>query len=331
MDRTPRELRQMLQVAIAEIHKHIIGQDELVQNGFLALLAGGPTPVHISSFLEEGVPSVGKTTFAKTFGKVLGLEFRRFQFTPDIIATDVIGFHDEKGELKRAILFSNIFLADEINRASPKTQSAFLEAMEEGQVTIEGRTYPLPHPFFVIATMNPIEQKGVFPLAEAALDRFTISFEVGYPSEEVEREIYEFHRDSSNITNREIIQALTKEDIIEMRRLIEKKIYADRLIGDFCLKIARLTRPQNWQMLADEVALGASLRGFWLLRVAAAYAFMQGSEYVTPEHVKAVAKQVLAHRIKLQWRLEAGQTYRTLQEASYVVEKAIREAVKRIT
>jgi len=275
---------------IREVEKAIVGKRQLLERIMVAVLAGG----HV---LLEDYPGLAKTLIANSFANVLGLEFRRIQFTPDLLPGDITGsyiFDRDKGgfELRKGPIFANIILADEINRASPKTQSALLEAMQEYQVTLEGETMPLPQPFVVIATQNPIEYEGTFPLPEAQLDRFLIKLSVGYPTQEEEAEILRRRRDRrqdafelENITDAAQLSA--------MREMLED-VHVDPDIEAYIAAIVHHTRRDQ------RTAVGASPRGsLALLKLARALAALEGREYVLPDDVKGFIQPALAHRLIL--------------------------------
>jgi len=277
-------------------------EDRLISSGILiekdreiklivtCLLARG----HV---LLEGVPGVAKTSMAKAIARLLNLEFKRIQMTPDLMPLDIIGFYiyDQRtGEfrLKKGPIFTNILLADEINRASPRTQSALLEAMQERQVTIEGNTFKLEEPFIVIATQNPIEMEGTFPLPEAQLDRFLIKIETGYPSPKGFRDLLR-RIDEIEEAIESLKPVVSREDVV---RAIEeaKKVRVDDSIIDYIASIVEATRRH------PAVKLGGSPRaGIAILRLARAWAYLEGRSYVIPDDVKAVAEPALIHRIIL--------------------------------
>jgi len=272
---------------IQEIHRVFLGQDEVLKNVLCALLARG----HV---LLEGVPGVGKTLIAITLSRLLQLSFKRIQFTNDLLPTDVTGFHTfKKGnsslDLIQGPVFANIVLADEINRTSPKTQSALLEAMEESQVTIDGITYRLPEPFMVIATQNPVEVVGTFPLPESQLDRFLLKARVGYPPLDEETEILKKDIDHAD--------ALRLDPVMggnEVNTLIEaaSRVMVHEDILSYMTRIIRATR------IHPKVELGVSPRGgLALKRASQAWACISGRNYVVPDDVKQVARYVLEHRI----------------------------------
>jgi MoxR-like ATPase len=256
-----------------------------------SVLAGG----HI---LLEDFPGLGKTLVARSFAKVLGLDFKRIQFTPDLLPGDITGgyvFNRTKNEfeLRKGPIFGNIILADEINRASPKTQSALLEAMQEGQVTIEGETLPLPEPFLVLATQNPIEYEGTFPLPEAQLDRFMLKLSVGYPSIEEEKLILKRRRERKHdeVILREITQA---HQVLEMRQIVES-VYVNADLENYIAILVHATRVDR------RVAVGSSPRGsLAFLKISRANAAIEGREFITPDDIKRYAMPVLGHRVILQ-------------------------------
>lgn len=272
---------------IREMHRVFLGQDEVLKNVLCALLARG----HV---LLEGVPGVGKTLIAITLSRLLHLSFKRIQFTNDLLPTDVTGFHTfKKGssslDLIQGPVFANIVLADEINRTSPKTQSALLEAMEESQVTIDGITYRLPEPFMVIATQNPVEIVGTFPLPESQLDRFLLKTRVGYPPLDEETEILKKDIDHADALRLEPVMGEN-----EIKTLIEaaSRVMVHEDILSYMTRIIRATR------VHPKVELGVSPRGgLALKRASQAWACISGRNYVVPDDVKQSARCVLEHRI----------------------------------
>ena len=275
---------------ISEIESAIVGKRELLQRIIAAILAGG----HV---LLEDYPGLAKTLIANSFANVLGLDFKRVQFTPDLLPSDITGsyiFDREKGEfvLRKGPIFANIILADEINRASPKTQSALLEAMQEYQVTLDGETMPLPQPFLVIATQNPIEYEGTFPLPEAQLDRFLMKLSVGYPSLEEEQEILKRRR-QRKMDKFELAQVTNAEELINMRETLEH-IHVDADIEKYIAEIVHHTRRDQ------RTVVGSSPRGsLALLKLARAKAALDGRSYVLPDDVKIFVQPALAHRLIL--------------------------------
>ena len=260
-----------------------------------ALLARG----HV---LLEGVPGIAKTTTAKTIAKLLALDFKRVQMTPDLLPMDIIGYYvyDQKtGEFRfrKGPIFTNILLADEINRASPRTQSALLEAMQERQVTVDGTTFKLEEPFIVIATQNPIEMEGVFPLPEAQIDRFLIKIESGYTSREGLKALL-IKADEIEEAIEQLKPVMTREDVLECMKGA-KNVRVDDSVYDYIVNIAHETRAH------PAVKLGASPRAaIALVKMAKAWAYIDGRNYVIPDDVKAVAKPVLVHRLILKPELE---------------------------
>jgi len=278
-----------------EVGNVIVGKRGVVEKLLVALLARG----HV---LIEDYPGLAKTLMAKTLAQSLGLHFKRVQFTPDLLPADITGsyvYNQRTGdfELRRGPIFTNILLADEINRAPPKTQSALLEAMQERQVTLDGVTYRLEEPFLVIATQNPIEFEGVYPLPEAQLDRFAMRLRVGYPDESEEVEILRRRiRRGSDEVRVEVVA--TREEVVEMQRAVER-VHVDESILGYIVAIVRATRQH------PRVEVGVSPRGAEILmKLARARAAVVGRDYVIPDDVKELAVEALAHRLVLraeQW------------------------------
>jgi len=284
------EVTTLADAVIHEIEKAIVGKNKLLKQIMATILAGG----HI---LLEDYPGLAKTLTANSFAIALGLNFKRIQFTPDLLPGDITGSYvydrgQGRFELRKGPIFANIILADEINRASPKTQSALLEAMQEYQVSLEGETLPLPNPFIVIATQNPIEYEGTFPLPEAQLDRFLIKLAVGYPSLDQEQEILKRRRErrTDAFSIESVIDAPT---LLEMRQAIEN-VYIEADLERYIVRLVHQTR------LDSRVAVGASPRGsLALLKLARAQAALEGRDYVLPDDIKAFAKPALIHRLIL--------------------------------
>ncbi|WP_048150473.1 MoxR family ATPase [Thermococcus sp. AM4] len=280
---------------LGEVKKAIVGKDEVLRLILTTILADG----HI---LLEDLPGLAKTLMAKSFARALGVEFRRVQFTPDLLPSDILGvsiFNQKtlEFEFKKGPVFTNVLLADEINRAPPKTQSALLEAMQERQVTVEGNTYELPKPFIVIATQNPIEQEGTYPLPEAQLDRFLVRLRVGYPSREEEMEILRrrMERKKEEVDVRPVT---TPKEVVEMQRAIED-VYVSDAILEYITDIVTATREDK-----KEIEVGASPRGsLALLKLSRAYAALNGRDYVIPDDIKAIAVPALSHRLILKREL----------------------------
>ena len=288
--------RELVEKIREEVAKVIVGQEKLVDRLVLALI----TDAHI---LLEGVPCLAKTLSCNTLAKVLGLDFRRISFTPDLLPADVVGtlvYSQKTGEFtpKKGPVFTNLLLADEINRAPAKVQSALLESMQERQVTIGEETYRLPDPFLVLATQNPLEQEGTYPLPEAQVDRFMFKCLVEVPSKADERRI--MRRFAENAEKPEVKAVASAEDIASLRAAI-KEVYCDEKVGDYILDIVFKTREKN-----EMIQNGASPRATLALNLAArGNALMHGRAYATPQDVKEVVHDVLRHRILLTYEAEA--------------------------
>ena len=288
-----------------EVGKVIVGQEKLIDRLILALVTDG----HI---LLEGVPGLAKTLSVNTLAKALGLEFRRISFTPDLLPADVVGtlvYSPKTGEFspKKGPVFTNLLLADEINRAPAKVQSALLEAMQERQVTIGDETYRLPHPFLVLATQNPIEQEGTYPLPEAQVDRFMFKCLVETPSRSDERRIME--RFAQGARTPEAGTVATPQDVESLRDTL-KEVYCDEKVGDYILDIVFATREpdrvKGLEAMKEQIQTGASPRATLALNKAArANALVHGRAYATPQDVKEVVHDVLRHRILLTYEAEA--------------------------
>ena len=288
-----------------EVGKVIVGQERLIDRLILALVTDG----HI---LLEGVPGLAKTLSVNTLAKALGLDFKRISFTPDLLPADVVGtlvYSPKTGEFtpKKGPVFTNLLLADEINRAPAKVQSALLESMQERQVTIGDETYRLPAPFLVLATQNPIEQEGTYPLPEAQVDRFMFKCLVETPSKSDERRIMERFAQGAKAPEAETVA--TPEAIASLRDAL-KEVYCDEKVGDYILDIVFATRePENvkgLEALKEQIQVGASPRATLALNKAArANALVNGRAYATPQDVKAVVYDVLRHRILLTYEAEA--------------------------
>ncbi|MBN9387145.1 MAG: MoxR family ATPase [Chloroflexi bacterium] len=278
---------QVAERLVQNVEKVIIGKHKEVELTLLALLCNG----HI---LIEDVPGTGKTTLAKAIAHSLGCTFKRIQFTPDLLPTDATGVSiynqkTEQFEFRPGPLMAQIVLADEINRATPKTQSALLEAMEERQVSVDGVTHILPSPFIVMATQNPIEYEGTFPLPEAQLDRFLLRLSLGYPSRQNEVELLDRLQRKHPLES--LAQVCTPQELVEAQEAV-REVYVDGLIKEYIVNLIAATREQ------DEVYLGASPRGsLALYRASQAHALLQGRNYVIPDDVKALAPVTLPHRI----------------------------------
>jgi MoxR-like ATPase len=296
-----------------EIERAVIGKRTVLEMILATILAGG----HV---LLEDNPGLGKTLVARSFASVLGLEFKRIQFTPDLLPGDITGgyvFRRDKNrfELRKGPVFANIILADEINRASPKTQSALLEAMQEGQVTLEGESLPLPNPFTVIATQNPIEYEGTFPLPEAQLDRFMVKLSVGYPDLAQETEIL-IRRQARVEEDVNLNNNISLTKLMEMRLAVES-VHVDSDLDAYIAEIVQQTRTDR------HVAVGASPRAsLAFLKLARANAAMNGRNYILPDDIKRYSKPILAHRIIL--RPEFWLTHQ-------VTEKVIDDVIARVS
>lgn len=283
----------------------IVGQSHLIDSLLIGLLADG----HI---LLEGMPGLAKTLAIKTLAQLVRADYKRIQFTPDLLPADVVGtlMYSQKHEefqVKQGPIFANFILADEINRAPAKVQSALLEAMQEKQVTIGERTFKLPNPFLVLATQNPIEQEGTYPLPEAQVDRFMLKVQISYPKREEEALII---RDQIRLDRQEIAPILTIEDLLEARHLV-REVYLDEKIERYIVDIVFATREPEAAGLGEMrnyISFGASPRASISLAVAArAYAFIRGRGYVIPEDIRAVCYDVLRHRIGLSYEAEANE------------------------
>jgi len=275
---------------LTEVARAIVGKEDVLRRVLVGLLAGG----HV---LFEDYPGLAKTLIARSFAQVLGLDFKRIQFTPDLLPADITGSHVFDRETERFTLvvgpvFAHIILADEVNRATPKTQSALLEAMQEAQVTIDGTTHALPAPFIVIATQNPIEYEGTFPLPEAQLDRFMMRLSVGYPDPAGEAEILHRRRERK-VDEITLSPVSSAEEVLAMRAAVEE-VFVDADIEAYIVALVTKTRTDN------NVYVGASPRGsLALLKLARANAALSGRDYVLPDDVKAFAVSALAHRLIL--------------------------------
>jgi len=286
-----------------EVGKVIVGQTYMVERILIGLLTGG----HV---LLEGVPGLAKTLTVRTLCDVISAKFARVQFTPDLLPADLIGtviYNQQRGEFtsKLGPIHANLVLADEINRAPAKVQSALLEAMQERQVTIGDKTYPLPQPFIVMATQNPIEQEGTYPLPEAQVDRFMLMVKVGYPSREEERKIMD------RMTALEVAKAepvVTLTELLDAKKVIQQ-IYVDDKVKDYIVDVVFATREpakHGLKELAPLIEYGASPRASIALNMAArAHAFLRHRGYVTPEDVKAIGPDVLRHRLVLTYEADA--------------------------
>ena len=301
-ERVERQIAVLARI-LTEAHKVIVGQEALLDRLLMALLCNQ----HV---LIEGVPGLANTLSVTTLARMIQASFRRIQFTPDLLPADVVGtliYNPKTGDfsIKKGPVFSNIILADEINRAPAKVQSALLEAMQERQVTIGDETFPLDDPFLVLATQNPIEQEGTYPLPEAQVDRFMMKLKVHYPEKSQEREILK--RMARSRPNLAVDAIITPEDVLRLRALTDE-IFMDEKIEDYIVDIIEASRnPKDYGLdIEDLIRYGASPRATIFLAMAArANALMEGRGYVTPQDVKSIAPDVLRHRVILTYEAEA--------------------------
>jgi MoxR-like ATPase len=300
------DVQQLADRAIENIEQVIVGKPQAVRLVMVALLCGG----HV---LIEDVPGVGKTMLAKSFARSVGASFKRIQFTPDLLPSDITGveIYNQQSrtfEFRPGPLMAQFVLADEINRATPKTQSALLESMDEGQITVDGRTHMLPSPFIVLATQNPVDFEGTFPLPEAQLDRFLLTISLGYPQAEDEIAILSGHQRAHPLES--LRPVITIDDLREAQ-LEVRDVYVDDVIKRYIVAIVQQTRRQA------ELRLGASPRGsLAVFHCAQAWAAISGRDYVTPDDVKVVAAPALSHRlIGRAWTESAASSMHTLVSA----------------
>ena len=297
------EAGAFVQPLLAETGKVIVGQSHLMERLVISLLANG----HV---LLEGVPGVAITLAIKTLADTINVDFSRIQFTPDMLPADVTGtqiYNPQSGDFttRQGPVFANLVLADEINRAPAKVQSALLEAMQEKQVTIGDTTYPLPAPFLVLATENPIEQEGTYPLPEAQVDRFMLKVVISYPERDEERRILDDWAKTDGLPTAD--QVVTSEQILTARKVVDS-IYVDDKVKDYIVDLVCATRdPGKYNIPAEGlIELGASPRATIFLTLAAkSHAFVQGRGYVTPQDVKSIAMDVLRHRVHISYEAEA--------------------------
>ncbi|HOD53401.1 MAG TPA: AAA family ATPase [Candidatus Cloacimonadota bacterium] len=300
------EQSQKIDILVSELRRNIVGQDYMIKRMLIGLLANG----HI---LLEGVPGLAKTLAVSSLADTLTASFRRIQFTPDLLPADLLGtliYNQKTADFEPRIgpIFANFVLADEINRAPAKVQSALLEAMQEKQMTIGKTTWELPKPFIVMATQNPLEQEGTYPLPEAQVDRFMLKLIVNYPNRNEEKEILNKMVSSDP---EKLNKILTPENILEMREIV-KNIYMEEKIKDYILDLVFATREpdkfKNLNELKSYIECGASPRAtLYLARAAKAHAFLEHRGYVTPDDIKAIGRDILRHRIILTYEAEAEQ------------------------
>ncbi|MFP6656144.1 MAG: MoxR family ATPase [Myxococcota bacterium] len=299
-----QEYARVFQDLINEVGKVIVGQEGMISRLLVGVLAGG----HV---LLEGVPGLAKTLAVRTLATAIDTGFSRIQFTPDMLPADVIGTEifnprDATYSVKQGPIFSNLILADEINRAPAKVQAALLEAMQERQVTIGGTTYPFEEPFLVLATQNPIEQEGTYPLPEAQIDRFMLKVVVGYPSKEDERKIID--RMATGQLDVEVRRVVTPDQIMAARKIVDQ-VFVDDKVKNYVVDLVHATRDVKAAGLTDlegMIEMGASPRAsLFLTKAAKAQAFLQGRNYATPHDVKNLALDVLRHRVVVTYEAEA--------------------------
>jgi MoxR-like ATPase len=311
MPTTTSQTVSQLQRSIARV---IYGKEEAIQLALVTLLARG----HL---LIEDVPGVGKTTLAQALAKSFHCSFQRIQFTSDLLPSDVLGVsvynpESREFEFRPGPIFANVVLADEINRTTPRTQSALLEAMNEAQVTVDGRTLPLPQPFLVIATQNPVEHHGTYPLPESQLDRFLMRIRMGYPSHETEKEILRKRASDDPVQSLEPVADV--HDVLSMQEAVAQ-IKVDSSLHDYALEIVARTRK------SDQLSLGVSPRGTLMLqRAAQARAFLDGRTFCLPDDFKQLAVAVFAHRVV------ASSRHASLQRKSETTEAVLREIVESV-
>ena len=300
-EQSKKYAEQIMEV-VSEVQKVIVGQEQVIKKLVIAMMADG----HV---LLEGVPGLAKTKMVDTLSKTLGANFCRIQFTPDLLPADIIGtkIYDNKKEkfvTEKGPIFSNLILADEINRAPPKVQSALLEAMQERQVSIHGGTYEIEKPFLVLATQNPIESEGTYRLPEAQIDRFALKLIIDYPSKDNEKLIIQRNTQENKPSANNIV---SKQVILEIQKFVQK-IYADEKIEEYVSSIVDASRnPKNYDLELDGIIeFGASPRAsIWLILAAKANALLAGRGFVIPEDIKSIAHDVLRHRITLTFEAEA--------------------------
>ncbi len=305
------EHQELIAALERNISTAILGKPEAIRLAMVALLSEG-------HMLVEDAPGVGKTSLAKAIAKSLDCDFKRLQFTPDMLPSDILGssvFLPNLGqfEFRRGPIFTNVLLSDEINRTTPRTQSALLEAMSEGQVSIEGTTYPLSSPFFVLATQNPFEFEGTYPLPENQLDRFMLCIDVGYPERSVEKSVLVNHRDGQPVDR---LKPVVNAEQLRRLQQATREIRVDDAINEYLLDIVHATRSH------DELQLGVSTRGaITIYRACQSLAFIEGRNFVIPDDVKRLAVPVLSHRITVRGELRESQRQRAKQVVKQILSK----------
>lgn len=301
LEQTPQ---RMIEGCLEHIAKRVVGQKDLIKKVLLALISGG----HV---LVEGVPGIAKTLLISTVAQLTGLPFKRIQFTPDLLPSDLTGmsvFHPKEGSfiVEKGPVFTNVVLADEINRAPPKVQSALLEVMAEKQVTIFGQTLTVSSPFFVMATQNPIEQEGTYPLPEAQLDRFMMKVYAPYPTAEEEKQIAV--QSMVQDVPPPVDPFLSREDLQKMQRMVDSVSIHDKIV-DYIVELVVSTRDDEklrTRKLDHAIQWGASPRAtLWLIRGAKTYALFEGRDFVTPHDIKEIAKDILRHRLIVTYEAQA--------------------------
>ncbi len=304
---------EIVRQLVSNVESAVLGKQQTVKLSVVALLAGG----HV---LLEDAPGLGKTSLARALAKSLGCSFVRMQFTPDLLPSDILGssvYRPATGdfEFRPGPIFTNVLLADEINRTTPRNQSALLEAMSERQVSIEGVTHRLQEPFLVIATQNPFEFEGTYPLPENQLDRFMMCLSVGYPDRQSELEILQRHRQGQPVDG---LKAVTNaEQILDIQKQVQN-VDVEKSLAEYMLEVTARTRAHN------ELALGVSTRGaLTLYRASQAHAYSEGRKYVTPDDIKAVAIPVLAHRIVCRGVMREGHRQRSSQILKSILDSVV--------
>lgn len=305
------ETASLTETLINNISTAILGKREPIRLALVALLGEG----HL---LVEDAPGVGKTSLAKAIASSIHCEYSRLQFTPDMLPSDILGTsvflpNKEEFEFRQGPIFTNVLLADEINRTTPRTQSALLEAMSERQVSIDGKTYQLKRPFFVMATQNPFEFEGTYVLPENQLDRFMLRIEIGYPDRDVERDVLQSHRLKDPVS--EIKHVLDSEDVIKLQQQV-REVTVDESIHDYILDLVTATRQD------EELTTGVSTRGaITMSRAVQAYALLDGRDYVQPDDVKTLAIPVFAHRISVAGLIREGQRTRAVGIMQKIIDQ----------